>query len=480
MEGPESAPSSRHGDAVAEPLEGRPAWNRALYALQCSVEDGRGIVVLDGPEGAGKSTGLRALVRRLPTDFQVVLVAGGALSPGALGLRVLGALGAPQSGDPQREVVLHAERLRAQGRWLVLLVDDSEALPDETVRWLALLAEAPETLARVVLAAREYAVFLDALAGLGTCVDLVRLDPHAVPRATRGGGLVELPEEPAREPALPILPAPEPLGQPAVTAPPSESSRAPPTAEPQSNGLLTIEELLGDTDYPVFSPPQPELAPRPIRSPPASPLPEPAPAAFSMGRAPPRRAPEAPVPTMGARRRSTPKVLGWLVAGFAAAAAIAWLALPAFRERPMPSVSAPAPARPAPKREARVPVTTSRVTPSEREAGAAGTPAPQDAQAAGKVVVSDLGQALALLVEDREGDSHELALRFLRKHGPHSEGYAFLDELDARRPHDPEEAVKILVARSRVRAALCSAWADDSRGEAPGRLGCPAADSAPR
>jgi hypothetical protein len=78
-----------------------------------------------------------------------------------------------------------------------------------------------------------------------------------------------------------------------------------------------------------------------------------------------------------------------------------------------------------------------------------------------------------LLVEGPAGESDAEALRFLRRHGPDSEGYALLDELDARRPRDPEEAVKILTTRSRVRATLCAAWADDARGEAPARLGCP-------
>jgi hypothetical protein len=94
--------------------------------------------------------------------------------------------------------------------------------------------------------------------------------------------------------------------------------------------------------------------------------------------------------------------------------------------------------------------------------------------------VSDLRQAFDLLVEGPDGDSHAAALRFLREHGPDSEGYALLDELDRRRPRDPQDAAKILAARSRVRAGLCASWADDSRGEAVGRLGCPGVENAPR
>jgi len=521
VEGLESVPPRRSGHTGSEPFAESSAVERAVYALERGIEQGQGLVVLDGPEGAGKSCGLRELVRRLRGGgFQVVRVVGDALAPEALGLRVLAALGSPESRDPQRDVVLRAEDLRAHGRPLVLLVDDGEALPVETVRWLALLAEPPSTLARVVLAAREYAVFLDALTGLGTCVDLVRLDPEAAPVAARGG---ELPGEPepgpptpseesafasSPEPPQPLEPSPigdfvfEPVEQPTLTALPSES----PTAESQRERLLTVEELLGDEEIPVLFelPPEPdpvagasagsvqrgesrvavevldaEPAPRAVESPP-SPTSKPAPAPGPVRRVPSQPAPPALAPTTRSGWRQGSNVVRWLVAAFAVAVAVAWLAAPAIRGRPAPAVSPAASPRPAPNRGEPASVTTSRAARSELETVAPAAGSPRQPRSAGALVVSDLRQAFDLLAEEPGGDSHAAAVRFLREHGPDSEGYALLDELDARRPRQPEEAVKILRARSRVRAALCASWADDSRGEAAARLGCPGTESASR
>jgi hypothetical protein len=568
LEGLEPALPWRYGSTGTVPLEEPTAWDRALDSLEHGVEEGRGLVVLDGPEGTGKSSGLRELARRLRGLFHVVLVAGAPLSPEALGLRVLAALGNRESGDPQRDLALRAEGLRAQGRPLALLVDDGEALPDETVRWLTLLAEPPSALARVVLAVPDYAVLLGALTGLGTCVDLVRLDPLAAPPAARAGGGVEpagepapplriaperaapapvagvasepvaepppplavpqesrqpvepgscepapAPEQPAlpeaTEPAPALRPEPppplepsgiaelafEPVDHPAVAAPPGEA----PTSEPPYHGLLTVEELLGDAEYPVFDGPAPEPVPSVgdvgDRLPPGEPRPAvPDPAAESALHAAVESPPPRPAPAPAARlpRRTTPQPAlvsegtttrvrrgpkshraPWLLAGLGAAVAFAWLAVPLLRGTPAPSVSAPG-VRPAPSREVHLSGTTARATPSEPG------PGPAAARPAGGVVVSELRQAFDLLIEGADGDSHAAALRFLREHGPDSEGYELLDELDRRRPRDPQDAAKILAARSRVRAALCASWADDSRGEAAGRLGCPGAESAPR
>lgn len=158
---------------------------RVLDALKRFVERGAGLVVFHGPTGAGKSTVLRELLHTLPPTFQAVLLDGDTPTPDAFGLRVLEHLGSRRRGAVQRAVEIHAEQLRDQGRLLVLIVDGADALSRETVRWLAHLAEPPEPLARVVLAARDYAVFLDALTGIGTGVDLVPLDPEPLVRPER-------------------------------------------------------------------------------------------------------------------------------------------------------------------------------------------------------------------------------------------------------------------------------------------------------
>jgi hypothetical protein len=110
-------------------------------------------------------------------------------------------------------------------------------------------------------------------------------------------------------------------------------------------------------------------------------------------------------------------------------------------------------------------------------------PAPAAAETPGEVepeVVSDTRWAFDLLLAGDSPAGWEEALRYLRERGPHPEGYELLEELDAQHARDPVEGVEILAARSRLRAALCSVWADDSGGEAAARLGCPGAAPAGR
>jgi hypothetical protein len=87
--------------------------------------------------------------------------------------------------------------------------------------------------------------------------------------------------------------------------------------------------------------------------------------------------------------------------------------------------------------------------------------------------VTDLRGAIDLLASPQDEPTWERARRFLREHGPDAEGLDLLDALDARRSSGPLQAVALLEARSRVRAALCAAWADDPRGGTPAQLGCP-------
>jgi len=477
-------PPTRWGDGpgpVAMPPDGR---ERALSALEHAVASGRGLVLLDGPEGAGKSAALRELAGRLAASYRVLVLGGEARAREPLSHLVLATLGAGRTGDPEPLVALEAERLRERGRPLVLLVDDADALPDDAVRWLARLAEPPEALARVVLAAREYTGFLVALGGLGICVDLVRLGPAATagpeararPAAERGAELEPEPEwEREREPAA--------------------------VAEQPHDGLLTIEELLGDAELPLFDPSQPAPADArpettegtgvrplvlPAASPPAArralepPPPRPEPAAAPLRSAPRPSVRAAPEPAPRVRWQPARGVLAALLAACVAVAAITWLASPARRDPRTPPVSAAPPAPAAAERAAVVAEPTRRAASARSGSGSLGAPQIETARTPGAVVVSDLQQALDLLADGRASDSRAEVLGFLRAHGPDAAGYALLDELDSRHPRGPEEAVELLTARSRVRATLCAAWSDDVRGEAPERLGCPGAAAAQR
>lgn len=526
-QGLESAVRWLPDNARKEPCGISPELQRALRALTRCVECGSGVALLDGTDGAGKSSGLRELIRRLPPVFRVVRLAGDALSRAELSGRILEVLGAQQGRDTEHLVALHAARLRTLGRSLVLLVDDADALPEETVRWLASLVQPHEGGVRVVLATRAYAALLDALVGVGICVDLVRLDAAAVATPALGSVDAEPPPSLAVPHATPELePAPaaraappehtasavgaahaqEPLAASDLAAPPPSGARAaPPSSVRDHDGSLTVEELMGTERPPLFEPDEPDesdaaargtansrrlpeepQSPRPVRESKS----DARSVGFSPAAAPPQSAsaptpPDAPPtqPTIEPRaqegdadRRALPHPAHWWVAVCAAGAAAVWLALPALWGRPAAPVSSPQVAEPLSSRVIPVAAARSRAATADRAAD----PTSRGAGAVETVAVSDLRHAFELLGARPVGDSHVAAVHFLREHGPDSEGYALLDELEARRPDDPAEAANLLAARSRVRAALCAAWADDARGEAPGRLGCPGAPSATR
>jgi hypothetical protein len=87
--------------------------------------------------------------------------------------------------------------------------------------------------------------------------------------------------------------------------------------------------------------------------------------------------------------------------------------------------------------------------------------------------IADLHQALDVLAGDVDAEQRQAAIRFLGRHGPDTEAYDYLEELDQRRPSDATDAREVLMAQSRLRRALCASWADDPRREAISRLGCP-------
>jgi hypothetical protein len=459
---------------------------RAIEALERHAATGAGLVVLDGPEGSGKSTGLGALARRLSPSFETVLLRGERLSPDALALRILEALGAPKSSSLQGAVEHLEARLRTSGRSLALLVDDADVLPQATVRWLNHLAETPALRARVFLAAKTFTTFHDALSGVGTCVDLVRLDSSADP-------------------------SPAPWDRPRPK--PAETS-----AESDVDGLMSIEELIGDADDPpCFGPIEPDPGPA-IDQPEADlsarqrSLDAPGPESAAT---PPRRTPESvdtmkgatalesrvqaavPAPRLaaaqppsarpvstasGAPGRSSRRAF-WLSVGFVAGvagAAICWRAITIESPVQPPPVTATESVRAASSRD---PITAAE--PHEAAVSTArpeqpGRPSPPDPPSAAERAELDFEDAFDLLVEGPDGPSYAAAQQFMRERGPDAEGYELLDQLDARDARDPEEVVRILTARARVRAALCSAWANDPLGEAPMRLGCPGAGTPTR
>jgi CheY-like chemotaxis protein len=212
----------------------------------------------------------------------------------------------------------------------------------------------------------------------------------------------------------------------------------------------------------------------------------------TVGREPARPEPEprpqpTPVPRPAARGLGV-QILGGirsflsapgntlLMAGGAAAAGLVplalavWLAFFLPGSGPRPPVSAPPAVRTAPGPPPRESLAAEASERAIEPTVPAAIDAPDEAE---PEVVSDTPRAFELLLADDSPASREAALHYLRERGPHPEGYELLAELDARQAGDPAEGVEILTARSKLRAALCSVWADDPQGEAAGRLGCP-------
>jgi MSHA biogenesis protein MshM len=173
----------------------RPAAERALDALQNSVEASSAHPLLVSPPGYGKTLMLHVLACRLAPHWGPVYLPYPMLSPTELCRWALLSLGVDEEPDPE-EALLALASLEEHPNGLVLLVDDADALPPETAARLFELSDASAGRLRLVfaavpgqaaeaLAAREPIRRVDYEAPLqaSECVDymrakLRRLDPR--------------------------------------------------------------------------------------------------------------------------------------------------------------------------------------------------------------------------------------------------------------------------------------------------------------
>ena len=481
------------------------AMDRARAALGRAVATG-GLVLLEGADVAGVSALLQQVASGVERDVSPLIIGGEPLLPDAFARRVLEAVGHTPGDAPRRVLEHYADALVARGAALLLLVDAADSLPAETVRWLAALTCGATPRSRVVLAATDHQAFLESLAGLGSCVDLVRLETDSrvsfsVPLSGADAG-ADVDDD--HEVAVVPWSQAETTGSPDPTLcestwnttnePEDREADEPPQSATPDDHLHTIEELLGEGDWTVpaqsdpvsaavprdrpaaepASEPEPLFVeavpppsmPEPERS--SDPSPEPMPpivVGIADADAAPREAPGAPSP---ARTRRPALLLISVVFGLALSFAL-------FETRPEFEASMPSPAASVSDRGARrqvsrplAPETPSLAPDAVPVRAMAATPT-NDVE----LGVTDLRGAIDLLASPQDEPTWERARRFLREHGPDAEGLDLLDALAARRSSGPLQAVALLEARSRVRAALCAAWADDPRGGTPAQLGCP-------
>ena len=156
----------------------RDATERALTALERSVESGAGTTVLLGEVGLGKTLLLRVLAGRLADRFHPVYVPIPALPQSEIGAVVLASLNVEACAFPEQELLSIGAQLREVGSGLLLLVDDAEAMTVATARGLAGLASASHGGLRIVFAAVEGERGRELLRGVGPEVNEIQLvDP---------------------------------------------------------------------------------------------------------------------------------------------------------------------------------------------------------------------------------------------------------------------------------------------------------------
>jgi len=127
------------------------------------LEFGRQLIVLSGPPGSGKSTLLAAIAQAAGQRWTCVTIQGGpALQARALLAQIADALDVDLSADGEPRMAHTMLRLRLSvleraGKLTVLLVDDADELPPDTVATLVALARSEDQTAeaRVLMAADQ-------------------------------------------------------------------------------------------------------------------------------------------------------------------------------------------------------------------------------------------------------------------------------------------------------------------------------------
>ncbi|MDR7049283.1 type II secretory pathway predicted ATPase ExeA [Duganella sp. 3397] len=129
-----------------------------LEALLYAVCHGEGIVKVTGEVGAGKTMLCRMLESRLPGHIEVIYLVNPNLDPVEVQYAIAAELGLATRGyrvdEIQRAVHTHLIALHGQGRNVVLLVEEAQAMPLatlEAIRLLTNLETASSKLLQIVL-----------------------------------------------------------------------------------------------------------------------------------------------------------------------------------------------------------------------------------------------------------------------------------------------------------------------------------------
>lgn len=129
-----------------------------LEALLYAVCHGEGIIKVTGEVGAGKTMLCRMLESRLPPHIEVIYLVNPNLNPVEVQFAIAAELGLPTRGfrvdEVQRGLHAHLIERHGQGQQVVLLVEEAQAMPLETleaIRLLTNLETARSKLLQIVL-----------------------------------------------------------------------------------------------------------------------------------------------------------------------------------------------------------------------------------------------------------------------------------------------------------------------------------------
>ena len=177
------------------------ASERALQGLlRWALESNRSVCLLAGPPGLGKTLLLKVLAARVGDRFRSVFLAYPECEPKALAAFLLEAIGREASGDADAELLAALSDLAADGRGLLLLIDEGELLPEATARWLLGVAERSGAALRIAIAVTRDECHADLAALFAAACQTERLE-GAMSRAEVGrhvqSGLARAGVEPA-------------------------------------------------------------------------------------------------------------------------------------------------------------------------------------------------------------------------------------------------------------------------------------------
>jgi len=116
----------------------------AMQVLLNALKQGEGFIKVTGEVGTGKTLICRKLLNEMPKGFTVAYIPNPYLSPAELRWAVASELGLTLASDIDQQQLTqrlqqHLLNLSAQGKGVVLILDEAQALPDESLEALRLL-----------------------------------------------------------------------------------------------------------------------------------------------------------------------------------------------------------------------------------------------------------------------------------------------------------------------------------------------------